>query len=359
LIERKFIDNSIKQVELTKWLTRKLESANFSGVEIKKTPLVTRVVLKVERPGLVIGRKGASIQQLTEEIEKRGIENPQVEIAELGKKELDPQIMANVIAGQLERGMKWRRVLNRTVKSIIQAGALGTEVVVSGKIVGKGGKSRVERVGAGYMKKAGDTAKLVKIATSTALPKAGAIGVTVKIVPPDVVFSDKINLKEIIKANKIINIDSIVEDEVKSVEQAEKMFKKKPLAAETGEGEKAVAEEGVTAVVESEEAVKPEADKAAEQEAEKDKAVEKVAEAKIAEAEKPAVVETKVKSKETKTVKKDKKAEDSKGKESKAKSASKKPAAAKTKAETKAAKKESPTEEKKPSKKTANKTEGK
>ena len=334
MIERKFIEKSIKQVELKKWLSKKLESANFSGVEIKKTPLVTRIVLKVERPGLVIGRKGVTIHQLTEDIEKMGVENPQVEIAELGKKELDPQIMANMIAGQLERGMKWRRVLNRTAKSIIQAGALGTEVVVSGKIVGKGGKSRVERVGAGYMKKAGDTAKLVKIAMATALPKAGAIGVTVKIVPPDVVFSDKINLKEVIKANKIINIDSIVEHEVHSVEQAEKMFKKKPVEIETTKPvEKAVAEVKETpAKIEVTEApvkeaeVKPvektEAKPVAKEKATKvvEKAKPKKAVDEKKEEEKPVVKKT--------TAKKEEKVED-KPKESKAK-ASKKVAVKKT-----------------------------
>ena len=106
-------------------------------------------------------------------------------------------VMARRIASSLERGINFRRVLYFSLEKIMKSGAKGAEIVVSGKLVGKGGKSRSERVSAGYLKKAGEPAKLVKVARSQAIKKAGIIGVTVRIVTPDVVFPDKVDVMQV------------------------------------------------------------------------------------------------------------------------------------------------------------------
>ena len=71
MIERKFIREGINRSRLNAWLERRLNRAGYVGVSIQKTPVATRVAIRVERPGLVIGRKGSNIRDLTNEMEKR------------------------------------------------------------------------------------------------------------------------------------------------------------------------------------------------------------------------------------------------------------------------------------------------
>ena len=155
------------------------------------------MIIKVERPGLVIGKKGKSIRELTDEIEKKfDLQNVQIKVEEIPVPELDAVVMANRIARSLEKGLHFRRIMNWAIDKIMAAGALGAEIVISGKLVGKGGIARKERVTRGYLKKAGEPAKQVRIAHAQALRKAGVIGITVRIVPPDVVFPEKVDIKK-------------------------------------------------------------------------------------------------------------------------------------------------------------------
>jgi small subunit ribosomal protein S3 len=103
-------------------------------------------------------------------------------------------VMARRISGSIERGINPRRVINFALEKIMQAGARGAEIIIAGKLIGKGGKAKKERISAGYLKKAGDMTKLVRVAQAQALKKAGTIGITVKIIPPDVVFPDKVDI---------------------------------------------------------------------------------------------------------------------------------------------------------------------
>ncbi len=201
MIERKFVKDGLATVFLDKYLAGKLRKAGYAGVDIQKTPLVTRIIIKVERPGLVIGKKGKSIRELTDEIESKfGLQNVQIKVEEIPVPELDAVVMANRIARSLEKGLHFRRIMMWAIDKIMAAGALGAEIVISGKLVGKGGIARRERVARGYLKKAGEPSKQVRVAHAQALRKAGVIGVTVRIVPPDVVFPEKVDVeKEIAK----------------------------------------------------------------------------------------------------------------------------------------------------------------
>ncbi|MCD6414819.1 MAG: 30S ribosomal protein S3 [Candidatus Diapherotrites archaeon] len=193
MLERVFVKEGKTNVHIDEYLGKELNRAGYVGCQVQKTPIATRIVVRVERPGLVIGRKGASIQRLTENLEKVfKLENIQIKVEEVPVPELDPAVMAKRIASSLERGLHYRRVMHWSLEKIMNAGAKGAEIVVRGKLVGKGGKSRSERISAGYLKKAGEPSKLVKEAKSQALKKAGIIGVTVKIVPPNVIFPDKV-----------------------------------------------------------------------------------------------------------------------------------------------------------------------
>jgi small subunit ribosomal protein S3 len=199
MIERKFIADYVEETGLRDFLKRVLAKAGVSDVEIQKTPLTTRIIVHVERPGLVIGRKGKNVQDITTLIKEQfSFDNPQIEVEAIGDSRLDPNIIALRIMRGLEKGIKAKRIVVRTIAEIMKAGAVGAEIILSGKIVGKGGKARSERAFAGYLAKAGEPRKLVSEAKKTANTKAGVIGITVKIVKPGTHFPDKLNIKELL-----------------------------------------------------------------------------------------------------------------------------------------------------------------
>jgi small subunit ribosomal protein S3 len=205
MIERTFIEQGLRHVEMDNFLRSKLERAGFTKSEIVKTPLVTRIVVNVVSPGLAIGKGGENIRMLTETIKtKYGIENPQLEIREIQKPNLDAQAVCDRIVAAVERGFSWRSVVFRTMRDIMQSGAHGTEIIVKGVIAGKGQRKRKQRLGAGYMKKVGFEASLVDYAKGTAVTKIGAIGFKVRIVRPDVHFLDKLDLEKFLKPPVVV-----------------------------------------------------------------------------------------------------------------------------------------------------------
>ncbi len=200
-MERHFIQEGLIRSEIETFLRRELEGAGYSGINIQKTPLATRVVLYVEKPPLVIGKKGRRINKLTRFLkEKYGIDNPAIDVQTVENPNLDPNIVARRIVQSLEKGMNRRRVIYKAVRSALGSGARGIEVIVAGKIIGKGGRAKQEKYLQGYMRKVGDSAKLVRTGSTQAFMKAGVIGITVKIVPPDIVFPDQIEIKMPTKA---------------------------------------------------------------------------------------------------------------------------------------------------------------
>ncbi len=223
-VERVFIKKGLKLAELEEFLEGELERAGYGGVELRRTPTGTRVTLYVERPGLVIGRKGRSIQQLTDELgQKFSIERPQIEVLEIDVPELNAPVMAKHVAFSLSRGRYFRRVGYGTLRRIMQAGARGAEIVISGKL--RGEHARVERFYDGYLKKAGEPAlKLVSAGYAVAKLKAGVLGVKVRIMPPDVKLPDEIGLAKKEKAEEIAGEAEVAEE--KPLEEKPKEEKK-------------------------------------------------------------------------------------------------------------------------------------
>jgi small subunit ribosomal protein S3 len=197
-IERKFIKDSINIYRIARFLEVELDRAGFAGVDIQRTPMVTRIAVAVTNPGRVIGKKGKSIRDLTELIQKEfGIENPQISVVDIHNPDLEPRLIAKKTVKTIEMGKNIRRILHATLKTIMAQGALGAEIVASGKIAAKGGRSKRLRVSAGYLPKAGEPARLVKRGHVTAYPKSGAIGVLVRIVLPGTIFPDKGEIKKV------------------------------------------------------------------------------------------------------------------------------------------------------------------
>ena len=191
--ERIFIKENLKRLLIKEYMMKEVRNAGFGGLEIQRTPLGTRIVLEVERPGLVIGRKGAKIKDLTTTLqEKFNVENPIIEVKESENPYLNAQIMAEKLASALERGWHFRRAGHSTLRRIMENGAKGAQIIISGKLTGD--RSRTEKFTQGTVKYCGKTAELVRIGYAMAKTKPGIIGVTVKIMPPDVKLPDEIEI---------------------------------------------------------------------------------------------------------------------------------------------------------------------
>jgi len=191
-IERKFIENALIKLKISNYLKKELMRAGFSRVEIQKTPVLTRITVYVLSPGKVIGRGGNTIDLLTETIRKNyGVNNPQINVMEVDNKMLEPLLVARDLSEKLERGLNARKIVQIALKIIMENGALGCDIVVTGKLKAKGAKTSQIKKSVGYIPKAGDVLELVRSAEATAFPKYGAIGVKVRIVPPGTKFPDR------------------------------------------------------------------------------------------------------------------------------------------------------------------------
>ncbi|RMF90580.1 MAG: 30S ribosomal protein S3 [Methanobacteriota archaeon] len=193
-MERQLIIGNIKKVKVKEYLLKELDRAGIGDIDIQRTPMGTRVIVYAERPGIVIGKSGLTIRNLTETLKNEyGLEDPQIEVANLEVPELNAQVMAKSIASSLERGYHFRRAAYSALRSIMNAGAIGAQITISGKLTGE--RSRMEKFVDGYIKHCGEPAeRLVLKGFAEAAPKLGRIGVKVKILPPGAVLPDDIKI---------------------------------------------------------------------------------------------------------------------------------------------------------------------
>ena len=192
--ERKIVAEYVRRVLLKEYLMKEVSRAGFGGLDVQRTPMGTRVILTTERPGLVIGRRGQTIKNLTQVIEEQfGFENPQIEVQEVENASLNAQIMAEKLAFSLERGWHFRRAGHSTVRRIMDAGARGCYIIVAGKLSGQ--RHRTEKFKEGNIKFCGDTkAQFIEHGYAVAKLKMGVIGVTVEIMVKDAKMPADINV---------------------------------------------------------------------------------------------------------------------------------------------------------------------
>ncbi|MBS7659448.1 MAG: 30S ribosomal protein S3 [Candidatus Bathyarchaeia archaeon] len=191
-----FISDAKKKVAIDEFLSKKLEKAGYGGVEISRTPLGTHVVIYAMRPGLVIGRGGETIRELAKDLEEKfGVENPQISVSEIEVPELNAYVVASRIAAALQRGVHFRRAGFWALNQIMEAGALGAEIIISGKL--RTERARYEKFKSGYLPKCGDPAmKYMRKAEVHVQLKPGIFGVKVRIMPPEAKFPDKLQIVE-------------------------------------------------------------------------------------------------------------------------------------------------------------------
>ena len=196
MIERKFVLQKIKELEVQEFIAKSLKNVGHSHTKMVKTPLGEKIIIYASRPGLIVGRGGQNIKQLTKNLKKKfNFENPQIEINEVGDINLDANVVAERIIDSLERfgAEKFKAIGHKVMGNVMDAGALGIEIIISGKIPGSRAKSW--RFYSGYLKKCGDIALIgVDKSIGQALLKKGVIGVKVSIMPPETELPDKIEL---------------------------------------------------------------------------------------------------------------------------------------------------------------------
>lgn len=193
-IVKRFITESIKRTEIDEFLQKKLERAGYGGVNLSKTPLGTHVVIYAMRPGLVIGRGGETIKELASALEQNfKVSNPQISVSEIEIPEFNAHVIANRVASALERGVHFRRAGFWALNQVMEAGALGAEIVISGKLTTE--RARFEKFKAGHFPIVGEPAlRAMKTSEAHVLLKPGIIGVRVKIMPADAYFPDKVQI---------------------------------------------------------------------------------------------------------------------------------------------------------------------
>jgi len=192
-----FVKENARRAEIDEYLSQELKRAGYSKVEMTKTPLGTRVVIYAAKPGLVIGRRGQSIRDLTKILEEKfSVENPQISVATVEIPELDPKVVASQIAMALQRGIHFRRAAYWALQRTIEAGALGVEICIRGKLTTD--RARYEKYRAGYLPAVGEAiTRILRTAVVDTQLKQGLFGISVKLMPPNVTLPDRPTIKEI------------------------------------------------------------------------------------------------------------------------------------------------------------------
>ncbi|MCF7798725.1 30S ribosomal protein S3 [Candidatus Woesearchaeota archaeon] len=198
MIERKFIAQNFKEFQIKEYVKKELSRVGLSNVKLQRTSLGEKIIISASRPGLVVGRGGATIQRLTRELrEQFQLENPQIEIEEITDFSLDAGVIAEMIVNQLERfgTQRFKGIGHKTLESVMRAGALGVEILISGKIPSS--RAKTWRFVDGYMKKCGDLAITgVDTAKEFAKLKTGIVGVQVRIMPGTTKLPDQITFND-------------------------------------------------------------------------------------------------------------------------------------------------------------------
>ena len=240
-IERKFIEQNMREFKIKSFIADNVKHVGLSEVKVKKTPLGDKIVIYASRPGLVVGRGGSNIKELSAALKGEfDLENPQIEIEEVEKPDLDADIVAERICNSLERfgAGRTKGIGFRTLNDVMRAGALGVEILITGKIPSM--RTRRWRFYQGYLKKAGDIAvEGVRTSIQDVIIKQGSVGVQVRIMPPDITLPDHIKLTE----EPVEEFESSEDDESEKPEKSEDKKSKKESGSKKDESEDAAEKE--------------------------------------------------------------------------------------------------------------------
>jgi small subunit ribosomal protein S3 len=236
-VVKHFITEAVKKTEIDEFLRNEFERAGYGGVDIAKTPLGTHVVVYAMRPGLIIGRGGETIKELAITLEQNfQLPSPQISVAEIEIPELNAYVIGSRVTSALKRGVHFRRAGFWALQQVMEAGALGVEIIISGKL--RTERARYEKFKDGYIPKSGEPAlRNLRKAELHVQLKPGIFGIKVRIMPPDAIFPDQVKI-----------IDIAPSEAAETTEKAEPA--EMPEAKPTEEATEAEAEETAKETVE-------------------------------------------------------------------------------------------------------------
>jgi small subunit ribosomal protein S3 len=139
----------LEDQKLRKFLTKRFEAAGVRSVEIERSLNDINVLVKVSKPGVVIGRGGAGIDEVREELKKITTSKLSLSVEEVKNADTDAQLVADLISRQLKRRMPYRRIMNTAINSAMERGAKGIKIKVSGLLGGGNTIARTETLAQG------------------------------------------------------------------------------------------------------------------------------------------------------------------------------------------------------------------
>lgn len=230
MIEKQIISKNLREYLIQSYVKNYFPKGSYSKIDLRKTPLGEKIIVHTAMPGLVVGRKGENILEITKVLKSKfKMENPQIEVNEIIEVNLDPISVAQRIASYFERfGPKRFKLIGyKELQNIIDAGALGAEIVISGRGV-PGSRAKTWRFQAGHLKKSGNISEnFVKRAIAVANLKSGSIGIKVSIITPDIIMPDYIKIKLTPPTVVVEEIKKEKELEEKKITKTRKPRKKK------------------------------------------------------------------------------------------------------------------------------------
>ena len=134
--ERDYADLLQEDLALREDLKLRLAHAGVSEIDIERAADRLRVTIYTSRPGIVIGRKGAEVDKLRDDLKKRVKREVHINIQEIQRPELDAQLVAQNLAGQLQRRIAFRRAMKKAMEAAFRFGAKGFKIMVSGRLGG-------------------------------------------------------------------------------------------------------------------------------------------------------------------------------------------------------------------------------
>ena len=131
-----FANYLVEDQKIRKFLKKKLYTAGISKIEIERTAKMVKISLYTAKPGIIIGKGGAGVEALKAEVSKLIGKDVNLNIVEVKNIDTDAQLVAENIAGQLERRISFRRAMKQCMQKTMKAGALGIKTSVSGRLGG-------------------------------------------------------------------------------------------------------------------------------------------------------------------------------------------------------------------------------
>ena len=202
-IKKHFINKGIQSCLIDEFLRSELDNSGYSGCSLQKTPMGTRITIRSSRPGLVIGKKGKKIKELTQLVkEKFNINVPTIDVDTIENPDLNAQIQAERIAYAINKGQNYRRATYSIIRRIIKSGARGVEVHISGKVTSQRARNQVFR--SGVINKCGTPAlEGVDKGVAHLTLKSGVLGIRVSIMDKNYLLPDYVEIRKGIFEEKV------------------------------------------------------------------------------------------------------------------------------------------------------------